>query len=179
MIRWFYIISFAFLFGCDTTSNVQPPNKNYFIKYFGGDGNQTAKDLIVNKDGTFFILGNSILSDGATKKVYLAKANAVGELISHITYGVDMDARDFLLTSDGKIAVVANKSNADILLTRFTLDLAPVDSALLFVGSANTSNENANSVTELSDGGFIVCGFVGDFNQPTLEINLRIDNQLQ
>src|SRR5258706_10968605 len=110
MIRWVYsFILLAFLFACDRSSNVKPQNKNYFLKYFGGDGNQTGVDLIVNSDGTFFILGNSIQADGATQKVYLAKANALGELINQITYGVDMEARDFELTSDGKMAVVANK----------------------------------------------------------------------
>src|SRR5260221_1746134 len=114
-------------------------NKNYFLKYFGGDGNQTAVDLIVNSDGTFLILGNSIQADGAIQKVYLAKANALGELISQITYGVvDMEASDFELTSDGKIAVIANKgvtsANADVLLTKFTLDLTPVDSVVLYAG---------------------------------------------
>src|SRR6185369_5878331 len=129
MIRCFYLfIFFAFLFACDTASNVPSPNKNYFIKYFGGDGDQIAKDLIVNNDGTFFILGNSIPPDGTTKKVYLAKANALGELISQITFGVDTEARDFVLTSDGKIAVVANKnnissSNTDVRRIRFSLDL--------------------------------------------------------
>src|SRR4051812_20831882 len=169
MIRCFYLfIFFALLSACDTTSNVHPPNKSYFIKYFGGDGNQIARDLIINKDGTFLILGNSIQPDGLIKKVYLAKANELGELISEITFGVDMEARDFVLTSDGKIAIIANKnissSNVDILLARFTLDLKPLDSALLFAGSSNTLNENANSLTELSDGGFIVGGFEGDIN---------------
>src|SRR5579872_5163488 len=108
MRRWLYLFIFlAFLSACDTASNVKPPNKSYFIKYFGEDGNQTARDLITSSDGTFFILGNSIAADGLTQKVYLAKANALGELIKQITYGVDMDARDFQLTSDGRIAVVA------------------------------------------------------------------------
>jgi hypothetical protein len=183
MIRCFYLfIFFAFLFACDTASNVPSPNKSYFIKYFGGDGDQTARDLIVNKDGTFFILGNSIQS-GATSKVYLAKANALGELISQTTFGADTEARDFALTSDGKIAVVANKknvtsSNVDILLIRFTLDLIPLDSAILFAGSSNSSNENANSLIEISDGGFIVEGYVGNINQ-SAELHLRVDNQLK
>jgi len=182
MIRWFYIISLAFLFACDTTSNVQPPNKNYFIKYFGRDGDQFARDLIVNKDGTFFILGNSKQSGGSTNKVYLAKANSLGELIQQVTYGVDMDARDIVLTSDGKLAIVANKNvsstNVDILLTRFTLDLTLLDSALVFAGSSNVSSEQANSLVELSDGGFIIEGLLGDINQSD-ELHLRVDNQLK
>jgi len=183
MIRWFYLfIFFAFLFACDTASNVKPPNKNYFIKYFGGDGNQTAVDLIVNSDGTFYILGNSRMSTDSIQKVYLAHANAQGEVIKQITYGaVEMDARDFVLTSDGKIAVVANKgitsSNVDILLSRFTLDLVPIDNALLFAGSSNNFSEYANSLTELTNGDFIAEGYVMNDIHLFEELHIKIYNK--
>ena len=192
MILRFYLFTFlAILFACDTASNIKSPNQNYFIKYFGGDGNQTAVDLIVNGDGTFFILGNSRVSPDSVQKVYLAHANAQGEVINQITYGapvtygaVDMESKDFVLTSDGKIAVVANvgisSPNVDILLSRFTADdlLAPIDNMVLFAGTSNSASEHANALTELSDGGFIVEGFLGDINQST-ELHLRVDNQLQ
>lgn len=174
MIRWFYIVFLALLFACDTSSNVQSPNKNYFIKYFGGDGDQIATDLIVNKDGTFFILGNSKGPDGSAKKVYLAKVNEFGELIWQKTYGtsVDTEAKDFLLTADGQyIVVVANRatssSGTDALLTRYTLDgIKNANDSILI------TNAFANSVTELSDGGYIVEGYQ-TFNGQHAELHFR------
>jgi len=180
--RLYLFIFFAFLFACDTTSNVKPPNKSYFIKYFGGDGNQTAVDLIVSNDGTFYILGNSRVSTDSIQKVYLAHANAQGEVIKQITYGVvEMDARDFVLTSDGKIAVVANKgitsSNVDILLSRFTLDLVPIDNTLLFAGSSNNFSEYANSLTELTSGNFIAEGYVMNDIHLAEELHIKVYNK--
>lgn len=185
MIRYFFsFIFFALLLGCENQSILNHPGKNYFLKYYGGDGNQTAVDLIADTDGTFFILGNSVKAQGEISKVYLAHLNELGEVIKQITFGeVDMDARDFELTSDGKLVVVANKSNPtgpDILLARFDLNLTKIDSVTLFKGTtAATYQEYANSVTELSDGGFIVEGWItGGGLNPSEELHLRVTNQL-
>ncbi len=186
MIRWIFLfIFFALLFACDTASNIQPPNKNYFIKYFGGDGDQIARDVIVNSDGTFYILGNSRISTDSIQKVYLAHANAQGEVMKQITYGsVEMDARDFVLTSDGNLAVVANagviSSNLDIHLIRFSLpDLKPIDNTVLSTGSTN-SYKYANSITELTNHDFIVEGYFYDITNtqhPHEELHMKIYNQ--
>src|SRR5581483_8392553 len=94
-------------FACDTASNIKPPDKNYFVKYYGGDGNQTAVGLIVNSDGSFFILGNSRVAVGEPQQVYLAKADARGNLIWQVTYGKsEMEAKDFVI-ADGTIVVAA------------------------------------------------------------------------
>src|SRR6267154_985080 len=185
MIRQIYVlVFFTFLFACDTASNIKSPDKNYFIKYFGGDGDQKAVDLIVNADGTFYILGNSRASKDSIQKVYLVHANAQGELIKQITYGtVEMEARDFILTADGRIAVVANadtkSANVDVLFSRFTLDLIPVDNIPLYAGSLNSFSEYANSLTELSNGDFIVEGYQhrpGDLH-PFEELHIKVYNQ--
>jgi hypothetical protein len=154
MIRVLYVFIFlALLFSCDTASNVAAPNLSYFIKYFGQDGDQTATDLIVNSDGTFYILGNSIPSETSLQEIYIAKANSLGELIWQKTYGtlVGMVARDFLLTADGQHLVVVSNRGADALLSRYALDGTKTDSVLV-------SNAYANSVTELSDGSYILEG---------------------
>ena len=182
ILRFYLFIFLAFLFACDTASNIKSPSKSYFIKYFGSNGNQTAVDLIVNGDGTFFILGNSRASTDSMQKVYLAHANAQGELIKQITYGsVEMDARDFVLTADGKIAVVASantkSTNVDILLSRFTLDLAPVDNISLFAGPSNSFSEYANSLTELSNGDFIVEGYQAGNLNIFEELHIKVYNQ--
>jgi len=185
MILRFYVFAFLiFVFACDTASNIKSPNKNYFIKYFGGDGDQRAVDLIVNTDGTFYILGNSRTSTDSIQKVYLAHANAQGEVIKQITFGtVEMEARDFILTADGKIAVVANvdvkSANVDVLLYRFTPDLAPLDNITLYAGASNSFSEYANGITELSNGDFIMEGYQnrpGDPN-PYQELHIKIYNQ--
>lgn len=182
----FYIFLIG-LFACDTASNIEQPGKNYFLKYFGDDGDQQAVDLIVNTDGTFFILGNSRETLGTNRKVYLAKANALGQLLWAKTFGdVEMEAKDFLLTADGKLAMVANKlnsnsNNMDVLLTRFALDGTRMDSVLLFTTTLNPYNEFANSITQLNDGGFMVAGYTDNVNGKNLQfaaMHLRVDKNL-
>jgi hypothetical protein len=186
MIRSFFVvILLVFLFGCDTPAVIKQPGKNYFLKYFGGDGNQTGVDLLVDTDGSFFVLGNSTQSTKDITKVYLAHVNALGEVIKQITLGeVDMDARDMEFTTDGKIAVVANKANSatpDILFSRFDRNLNRIDSILLFMGASSAAyGEYANSLTELTDGGFIIEGWVQgvDPRDENEELHLRVTNQL-
>ncbi len=179
MIRRVCVFAFfVFLFACDTASNIKSPNKNYFIKYFGGDGNQTAVDLIVNSDGSFYILGNSRASLDSIQKVLLVKATPVGEVIWQKTFrsAVDLEAKDFLLTSDGNyLVVVENKnfssSNTDLLISRYTLSANGVSKS----DSILVSNAYGNSITELSDGGFIAEGYQKAGSLFT-ELHFRVSN---
>jgi hypothetical protein len=186
-----FILS-TLIFSCDTASNIKPPYNNYFFKYFGNVGNQKAVDLVVNNsDGTFYILGNSKAPD-SVQKIYLAHADAHGQLIHENTYGSpdkkELDAKDFLITSDGKLAVVANVngSNSEVLLIRFSLSsLTPVsqnDIVALKLEFAPSANVYANSLTELNDGGFIVMGYTDFVNGITNElfdaVHFRTSNDL-
>lgn len=183
MIRAGYSLIFiAFLIACDTPSNILQPNKGYFLKYFGGDGNQTAVDLIVNTDGTFFILGNSQKPDSAKQiqeqRIYLAKANALGELMWEKTYGdttVKMEARNFLLTADGKyLAVVANRYSSSSNSTVSLLLIDINNGALGPNVNIPVASSYSNSITQLKDQGFIISGVVAD----TIAWVYRVNNSL-
>lgn len=180
----------ALAFGCDTSSNVTPPDKNYFVKYFGGDGNQKAVGLIVNTDGTFFILGNSTKATGANQQVYLAKADAQGNLIWQTTYGTaEMDAVDFKI-ANGNIVVAANRkltatSDSDVQLIRFSPNGDSLQSGILKIEpqlTAAPKNEIATSLTLLSDGGFLVTGYtnyVGSNLHQLDALHLRTDSNFK
>jgi hypothetical protein len=177
-----FFLSLAF--ACDTSSNIKPPDQSYFIKFFGGDGNQQAVGLIVNTDGTFFILGNSRKATGEVQKVYLAKADAQGKLMWQTTYGnVEMEAKDFKVVN-GSIVVAANRrgSDSDVMLIRFTLNGDTVQSARLSIESqltASPKNEYAASLAPLNDGGFLVTGYtdyVGGTSHQWDALHFRTDN---
>ncbi len=165
-----YQLLFIFLviaFACDTTSNIKPPGRNYFVKYFGGDGNQTAVGLIANSDGTFFILGNSRVVASDTQKVYLAKADAQGNLIWQTTYGdAELEARDFAV-SNGVIVVAANRApgpgsiDKHIQLIQFTQDGVASNNVILQIPQQPSSVTRANSISVLSNGDFLVSGNTG------------------
>lgn len=166
-MKHYHLISILLIIalGCDTASTIKPPGRNYFVKYFGGDGNQHAVGLIVNGDGTFFILGNSRVATDSLQKIYLAKADAQGNLMWQTTYGdAEMEAKDFLV-DNGSIVVASNRSPAigstakQIQLIKFdpSNGKAGINSVLLF-SQQPSANTVANSITVLSNGDFLISG---------------------
>src|SRR5689334_17086071 len=75
------IVSVVFLvLSCDTEGGES--YKNYFIKYFGIDGDHFGADLAVNSDGTIMILGNSEFpANSGLRRIYLAKADSEGNTL--------------------------------------------------------------------------------------------------
>jgi hypothetical protein len=174
--------SLVFAFACDTASNIKPPGRSYFVKYFGGDGNQTAVKLIVNSDGTFFILGNTRKAAGDLQKIYLSKADAQGTLIWERTYGsVEMQAKDFVVTG-GTLVVAANRiiaGSTQIQLIQFSLDSVLLKSTVLQLPS---SSSYVNSITVLNDGDILVSGntdyVTSGFVHSQNGLHLRTDGNL-
>lgn len=151
MTIWFII------FACDTASNVEPVFEQYYLKYFGGDGDNEGIDLVVNPDNTFVILGSSVLQDGS-RKIFVTKTDSEGEAIWEKRFGNgDEYPQDIEPISGGYIIV----SNIDIggglydfKLIRIDNDGNKIDSLVYDL----LADQFARSVTPLSDGGFFVVG---------------------
>jgi hypothetical protein len=157
----------ASLYSCDTASTVENPNKNYFIKYYGGDGDQEGVDAVIATDGSIYLFGNSTPRVATVgKQLYLVKTDAEGKLIWEKTFGgqYDEEAKDIELTADNRLVVLANSKKGslenDILLMTFTLDGVKIDSTLLGMKTilGTEANDEAATVSQTSDG-FIVSGF--------------------
>ena len=151
------------LMGCDSASSIEDPNKSYFLKYFGGDGDQTGDDLLVLPDGTFILFGTTRSSGtDSTSQWYLVKADAKGNLIWEKKFGgsSDDEARDIELTSDGRLVAVGNTyrspTNRDVRIMTFTLEGDSINSAVIPIldnaGVKTNGDEDAASITETSDG---------------------------
>lgn len=152
----------AYLSGCDTSENTADPDKDYFVKLFGGDGNQYGVDMLLLEDGTFLLLGdyadNSLDSD-----LYLVHVDAEGNVIRETRFGEDESSRwyakDMEQTDDGRIAILADyqkegTNHRDIRLLRFASDFTFIDS----VGFGTPANDYGRSITKLADGGFVISG---------------------
>ncbi len=177
----FLVLLSLFLNACDTAGTVESPAKSYFLKYFGREGNQTGVDVVANPDGTFILLGTTRLNQqlGVQTHLYLVKADAFGNVIwEKNNIGGEAQARDVELASDGRIMVLGNALNAannwDILVMRFNQDgtRSGADSVLIGLndsfGQPVNADEDAASITQIDDGGFIIAGSSGDlFNDPT------------
>lgn len=144
---------------CDTESNTASPDGNYFMKLYGGDGDQSGVDMVFLDDGSFLLLGNSEFA--GVKKIYLVKVDSKGKITWEKKYGNTTDeAKDIEPTGNGNFVILSNFLNpvndsTDIKLTRIRGDGSKIDSVMY----GSSKDDNAQSVTPLLDGGFIVTGW--------------------
>ncbi len=155
------------LIACDSTSTIVDPNESYFLKFYGGDGDQTGEDMVILPDGSFILFGTTTPSGtGKTSQWYLVKADSKGHVMWEKTFGGpnNEEARDIELTNDNRLVAVGNyyktSTERDVFIMTLTLDGIKIDSVLLGLKSVATNadtDEDALSVTQTSDG-FIVAG---------------------
>jgi len=154
------VISMMLFFGCDTSSNVDPTFKKYFIKTYGTFGDQEGVDFVVNGDNTITVLGNSIHPDGE-RFIYFLKIDDNGNVITEKEISIGEIAKDIEPISGGYIIL----SNILVSPSRYDFKLTKVDeegvetSSMVFNALAD---QFANSVTPVSDGRFFVSGNTRD-----------------
>jgi hypothetical protein len=164
---------------CDTESTVDPVYKDTFIKYYGEDGDQEGKDLVVNNDGTIIILGTST-SPGGLKRMYLAKTDGEGTIIWERKLGeisrdeIAQDIEPIIAGPDaGNYIVMSSvvKSIADSLAIRLTI-VSPDGDSLKSELINRYESQSGRSITPLSDGTYFISGNV--LNADTLNVDLPI-----
>lgn len=171
--NWMVVVSFMLItLSCDTDGG--EGYKDYFIKYFGIDGDHFGADMVVNSDGTVTILGTSEFpANSGSRRIYLAKADAEGNTLWEKLLGeYSENAKDIepivAGTYTGGYMILSNKvidvssGNTIIKVLRVDADGNKIDS-LELAGIYQPSNFG-NSITTLSDGGFIVTGNTTDNN---------------
>lgn len=158
----FGILGMLSVWSCDTASSIDPPVNNFFVKFYGANGNQEGVDAVLNIDGSITLFGTTEV-DGI-KQLYLVNIDQNGTVIWENTIATPTaaTAKDIELTNDGRLAIVADVKDAsgtnDVLIMTLTLTGVEIakDTVSFKVGGQDT-DEVANSVTQTSDG-FIVSG---------------------
>lgn len=162
---WLFVTTLVTWTSCETDG--PDDYKNYFIKYYGGDGNQEAKDFVVNDDGTIIILGTFIETNGYTR-LYIVKTDAHGNQLWTKKIGSNSEvAQDMELIKSGpdagRVVLLSNvkKNEADSLAIRLTIIGQDGDSlkSTLF---NKLESQHALSITALNDGGYYVVGNTTD-----------------
>lgn len=161
----FMSLSIQILTGCDSPSSVKDPNESFFVKFYGGDGDQTGDDAVILPDGSFIVFGTT-RPTGKNSQWYLVKVDAKGSVLWEKTFGGqgDEEARDIELTNDNRLVVVGNTyksispGDRDVWIMTLTLDGVKIDSTVVGLkkGAAET-DEDVHSVSLTSDG-FMVAG---------------------
>ena len=173
--------------GCDSSRNVEPRFENYFVKYFGDEGDQSGADLIINEDGSMLLLGNTVLPTGV-KNPFLVQVNPVGDVVWELAFGENETAVDVERIHrgihQGGFVVVSNVGNVDqskIRLWRVSSAGVVVDSVTVPDQTGGTGTQVAKSVTSLQgQNGFVVSGLAGAaFNtEASPEITPALDSDI-
>lgn len=144
--------------------------KNYFIKYYGGDGNQEARDFVLNDDGSIVILGTSLEGNDITR-LYLVKVDAEGNVLWQKEVGSSSEeARDIepIIAGPnlGDFVVLSNvrKNSVDSLAIRLTIISNLTGDSITSVYFNLLDSQEGYSVTPKSDGGYFVGGKTTDPN---------------
>ncbi|HRI80552.1 MAG TPA: hypothetical protein PLR06_13550, partial [Cyclobacteriaceae bacterium] len=199
------ILLFIVVVACDAPSTMKDPNDSYFIKFYGGDGEQTGDDFVELPDGSMILFGTSRPSAAGSKSQwYLVKVDGKGNVIhswgknGELIFGGpnDEEARDIELTNDNRIVLVGNTyksaTDRDVKVMTLTLDGVKIDSAQVPIftsaGVDPFGDEDAASITQTTDG-FIIAGsttyvtLAGKTANPGYAdtrdgINIRLNNNL-
>lgn len=179
------------MISCDTDKNVDAVFEDYFIKYYGEDGNQEAIDLLVNSDGTMIMLGNSSSQTVSDQKPFITKIDALGNVLWQRQLGHDNNtenAVDVELDNQGNLIVISNIGTDDasrIWLYRLDQQGNGIDS----VEFPSNEKQVAKSVTITTGNKFLITGYAApdpDRNpdlDPALDMSdvivLEIDDQLE
>jgi hypothetical protein len=189
-LAYVIILFVSILSACDTESSFPIPEDNYFVKFYGNEGEQEGVDFILNTDGSVVMVGNSKTFNDQ-QLIYAVKVDAQGAVLWQHYYGTslpgDKTAKDIELHSDGRIMVVGEFVNgtndSDIYLFSLNADGVLQDSVTVGLVDNNgvKTDEHANSLTIISDG-FIVAGSttLENFFISTVRnaMHLRFDNSL-
>ena len=159
-----FCIGCAFFFAtCDTVNNLDPDYKNYFVRYFGEEGDQQGVDLIINEtDNSLILLGTT--TNGQTSRLFLVKSDWNGNVIWKRTLGGPSDvAKDIETANDGGYIILAETlglgNDADVKLLKISSAGDKIDSVVYGspLKDGRYANEFPVSVTALGDG-YIVTG---------------------
>lgn len=156
-----------FLCRCDTSINVEPVFRDYFIRYYGGDGNHQAVDFLLTPDARIVMAGNVQLSPSLSR-MYLVITDVQGNVLVEKPLGVNQEsARDIEPITNGPDAgnyvILSNvrKNANDSLAIRLTVINSQGDSLKSYYYNTLASQEGF-SVTPLSNGGYFIAGKTTD-----------------
>jgi hypothetical protein len=161
-----YFASFIFcaclligLSSCDTQKSLENPDLEYFVKYYGSDGNQYGVDMLALADGSFLLLGNYYPNDFAPE-IYVVRVDAEGGVLWEQRYASKSRsmAKDLELTADGNFIILSEYQSVDSLTNLYLLKISGDGGALASTTFGTPANDYARSVTLVDDGGFIVSG---------------------
>jgi hypothetical protein len=167
---------FAESFGCPRLyPSHSPMSATYFAKAYGGTNYESAMSVRQTSDGGYIVAGKTNSFGGPFYDIFLIKTDANGNIIWAKTYGGTNDdyALSIQQTSDGGYIVAGTTWSFgagydDIILIKTDAN-GNVQWAKTYGG---TYWEEAYSVQQTSDGGYILVGYTYSFGAGDYDIFL-------
>lgn len=169
MIRFVFILLFGLLIACDTERTISLPEHDYFLKFYGTEGEQTGVDFVLTADNAIVMVGNSKREATANQMIYVVKVDLNGNVIWENMIGLDDKnnaVKDIELHPDGRLVIAGETevtaNDRDIFLQIMSGDGDELERVTH--GISNGSDEEVKSVSIISTGlfanqqGFIVAG---------------------
>ncbi|MBX7255334.1 MAG: hypothetical protein K1Y02_03140 [Candidatus Hydrogenedentes bacterium] len=152
----FILMFLVALITCGCPSDTIVP----WAQIYGGDSLESAETVVQTADGGFAFAGKSFsYVDGG---FYLVKTDAQGEQEWTGTYARDNGdiLKDMIQTADGGYALVGNTYFPDTTFVEMYLVKTYADGDVEWANSygAGSHNDQANSVIQSTDGGFVIAG---------------------
>ena len=160
------------LYSCDDSDSVKPRFDSFFIKYYGGSGDQFGNSFIRTPDGGYVIVGTSdpdrsIVNDGnpGDEDIFIVKTDSLGNEDWSQTYdpsGSQDFGKDIIQTANGYLVIGDTQING-LDGVYFEIDMQgqiignyiPVDEG---------GNETFNSITKIQ-GGYVIAGSTDNARQ--------------
>ncbi len=165
-VRLLYALIIFGALACDTTSSIDPPDESFFVKFYGGEGDQEGIDAVLNTDGTITLFGttDSLKASNVVKQLYLVNIEQNGRIVWETTIPTasNAEAKDIELTNDGRLVIVGDLEDSqglsDIILMTLTLDGTEINRTIFGLDTlGQNTDETSSSVTQTNDG-FIISG---------------------
>ncbi len=168
IVSWIFAI---FNTSCDTEGNSEPRFEDYYIKYYGGDGNQTGVALTAYNEG-FVVVGNSALINGESK-LFVVYIDALGNEIWSHTYGdlLSLDAVDVETDRDNNLVIavtVQNPADQDIAFFKIGPDGSRIDSLIY---RSPGFDEVARDLLITDNNDYVITGYTTDVDVAKADYN--------
>lgn len=153
-----YTLFCAVYTGCDTESNVEPRDAEYFVKYYGNSGNQFGEDVLALIDG-YVIVGSSD-SSKINSDIFVVRTDLQGNELWSKTFGRSFNDMGTAIAELGTgFVIVGNSSNdagnTDILVVNISSTGEEVNRAI--IGDPSFDEEAADVIVTQA-GNILIAG---------------------
>jgi hypothetical protein len=158
---------FAESFGCPRLySSHNPMSATSFAKTYGGTSGEGSLSVQQTSDGGYIVVGTTSSFGAGEGDIFLIKTDADGNIIWAKTYGGTDDdwASSVQQTSDGGYIVAGWTYSFGAGLNDIFLINTDANGNIIWAKTyGGTNYDNAYSVQQTSDGGYILAGYTASF----------------